>query len=133
MDIRYAILPFFSWFVAGSLKAAISTWRHKRWQWNQIGYGGMPSNHSCIVSSMAVFIALQEGITHPALGGALTVAFIVILDANALRKHIEKQSKYINQLCPSAKLRERIGHSKLEILGGVITGSVCGALFYLIG
>jgi hypothetical protein len=132
LDIRYAILPFFSWFVAGTLKAIISRWKTKQWQKSQIGYGGMPSNHSSIVCSMSVFIGLTEGIYNPSFGVSLTLAFIVMLDANALRKHIEQQAKYINLLMPTAKLRERIGHSKTEILGGIITGSLCGWLFYFI-
>ncbi len=133
MDIRYALLPFFSWLVAGSLKAALLRFKNKQWQKNQIGYGGMPSNHSSIVCSMVVFIGLQEGLNHPALGVAITLAFIVMLDANALRKHIEQQAKHINQMCPTAKLRERIGHSKMEILGGMVTGGLCGWFFFVIG
>lgn len=41
-----------------------------------IGYGGMPSVlGASIVCSMAVLIALREGVAHPAFGVAVTLAF----------------------------------------------------------
>jgi uncharacterized protein len=93
-----------------------------------IGYGGFPSNHSAIVSSTATLIALREGIQHPAFGVALTLAFVVMMDANSLRKHIGHQAEIINQLTQSSsqhrRLRERIGHSRIEIAAGATVGAL---------
>jgi hypothetical protein len=56
-----------------------------------VGNGGFPSNHSAVVSSMATLIALREGIGHPAFGVAVTLAFIVMIDANSLRQHVGRR------------------------------------------
>jgi len=121
----YLITPFFAWLVCGITKFVVNCLKERRLAFDLIGYGGMPSNHSSIVSSMASLIAFKEGIDTPAFGVALTLASIVILDANSLRKQIGKHAKVINHLeyYQGDKLREKIGHSKLEILMGIILGS----------
>lgn len=106
----------------------INSIRTKRLAFELIGYGGMPSNHSAIVCSMAMLIALKQGVDHPAFGVAITVAFIVMLDANSLRREIGKHAVAINQalIADSARkhLRERMGHTLLEISAGIVVGSV---------
>jgi acid phosphatase family membrane protein YuiD len=96
-----------------------------------IGYGGSPSNHSAIVSSMAALIALTEGIGHPAFGVAITLAFIVMLDANSLRRQVGKHAVAINKFAAGASdhqsLRERMGHTRLEIAAGVAVGIAVAA------
>lgn len=139
MDFAYLITPFLAWLVAGTLKFIINTLRAGRDAFGLIGYGGMPSNHSCIVSSMTMLIAMREGISHPAFGVALTLAFIVIMDAASLRRQIGLQAGAINRLSlqnapNAAQLRERMGHTRAEITGGVLTGVAVGtAVFWLTG
>lgn len=127
-EFSYALTPFLAWLVAGILKFLINSLRTRRFAFNLIGYGGLPSNHSAIVSSMAALIALKEGINTPVFGVAIALAFIVILDAISLRKHVGKHAEIINQLNSLTKnspsiLRERMGHTRIEILAGIITGS----------
>jgi len=125
MDLSYLITPFFAWLVAGCVKFAINTVRARRLAFDLIGYGGMPSNHSSIVSSAAAIIAFNEGLQEPALVVALALAFIVILDATSLRQQLGKHASAINVLNKNQSdkpLRERMGHSRLEILTGIITG-----------
>lgn len=125
MDLSYLITPFFAWLVAGCAKFAINTNRAKRLAFDLIGYGGMPSNHSSIVSSAAAIIVFNEGFQEPALVVGLTLAFIVILDASSLRQQVGKHAKAINILNENKKeklLRERMGHTRFEILAGIVTG-----------
>jgi len=120
-------MPFIAWLVAGCTKFAVNSIRAKQLAFGLIGYGGFPSNHSAIVSSMAALIAFQEGIEHPAFGVALALSFIVLLDANSLRRQIGKQAEAINRLQQHSDippLRERIGHTKVELLGGIVVGIV---------
>jgi acid phosphatase family membrane protein YuiD len=132
MDIYYAITPFVAWLTAGTLKFVINSIRAKRLAFSLIGYGGLPSNHSAIVSSIAALIAFREGIDHPAFGVAVALAFIVMLDANNLRKQMGKQAEAINRLSAALEpsgytpLRERMGHSRIEIMAGVLVGIVVG-------
>ena len=120
----YLITPFIAWLVCGITKFVVNCLKERRLAFDLIGYGGMPSNHSAIVSSIAALIAFKEGIDTPAFGVAITLAFIVVMDANSLRKKMEQHAKEINNLKNYEKpiLRERIGHSKSEILFGIVTG-----------
>ncbi len=124
MDISYAITPFVAWLIAGVVKFLINSIKAKRLAFDLIGYGGLPSNHSSIVTSIAALIAIREGIANPAFGIAVTLGFIVMLDANSLRKQVGRHAQVINRLIDdeTTALRERMGHSRLEILAGIVTG-----------
>lgn len=126
MEIIYLITPFAAWLVTGSIKFMINTLRFRELAFKHIGYGGMPSNHSAIISSAVTQVALQEGINNPAFGVGIAIAFIVLLDAASLRKQIGRHAKAINQIKAKVNedsLRESIGHKPIEILAGLIVGS----------
>lgn len=131
-EYAYLLTPFLAWLVAGCLKFLINCIRAKRLAFDLIGYGGFPSNHSAIVSSMAALIAFREGINTPAFGVAIALAFIVILDASSLRRQVGKHAAEINQLnhvsgrTSAALLRERMGHTRLEIFSGILVGVAVG-------
>mgnify|MGYP003390335185 CR=1 FL=1 len=126
MDFSYALTPFLAWIVAGIIKLAINSIKAKQLAFSLIGYGGLPSNHSAIVSSIPTLIALKEGITHPAFGVAITLAFIVMLDASSLRRQVGQHAVVINRLTvilPEQQfLRERMGHTYIEIAAGILVG-----------
>ena len=126
MDFSYVLTPFLAWSIAGGAKFVINSIKAKQLAFGLIGYGGLPSNHSAIVSSMVALIALKEGIGHPAFGVAITLAFIVMLDANSLRRQVGKHAMVINRLAAGASdhhpLRERMGHTRLEIAAGIGVG-----------
>lgn len=123
MDASYIITPFFAWLIAGSAKFFLNSIKAKSAAFKQIGYGGFPSNHTSIVTSIAWLIAIKEGVESPALGVAVALSFIVILDATSLRVKVGAHAKRLNMMTPEeAPLRERVGHSPIEILGGILTG-----------
>jgi len=133
MDFVYLLTPFSTWLITGLLKFMVNSFKVKKLAFSLIGYGGFPSNHSAIVSSMAALIAFKEGIGHPAFGVALTLAFIVILDAHSLRRQIGKHAVAINRMAMASSdyslLRERMGHTAIEIVAGVLVGIGVGGLF----
>jgi uncharacterized protein len=136
MDISYLLTPVLTWLVVGPIKFLINSARTRRWAFDLVGNGGFPSNHSAVVTSMATLIALREGMDHPAFGVAVTLAFIVMIDANSLRQHVGKHAEALNQFgagnASHVTLRERMGHTKIEILGGICTGMAMGfGLFHL--
>lgn len=128
MDLSYAVMPFAAWLVAGVTKFLVNSIRARRFAFDLVGYGGLPSNHSAIVSGMAALIALREGIAHPAFGVALTLAFIVMLDASSLRRQVGRHAASINRLAAGdpahAALRERMGHTLAEIMAGIVVGGL---------
>lgn len=137
MDFAYLLCPLLTWLVVGPIKFLINSARQRRWAFNLVGNGGFPSNHSAVVTSMATLIALREGMSEPAFGVAVTLAFIVMIDANSLRQHVGRQAAAINRLSGAAdaaaagtqpRLRERMGHTLVEICGGIATGVGMGFL-----
>jgi len=130
MELTYLLTPFFAWLVAGISKFLINSLRAKKLAFELIGYGGMPSNHSAIVSSVAAIVAFREGIEHPAFVVSLGLAFVVMLDASSLRRQVGKHATEINRLNARQSasesdrpvLRERMGHSRVEILAGILVG-----------
>lgn len=136
MYLSYALTPFLAWLVAGTLKFLINSIRARQLAFGQIGYGGLPSNHSAIVSSTAALIAMREGISQPSFAIAVTLAFIVMLDAASLRRQIGKHASAINRMAASDAchdvLRERMGHSRVEIAAGVIVGILVAAAVHAV-
>jgi acid phosphatase family membrane protein YuiD len=134
MDLTYLLTPVLTWLAVGPIKFLINSARQRRWAFNLIGNGGFPSNHSATVTSMATLIALREGMGHPAFGVAVTLCFIVMIDANSLRQHVGRQAAAINRLAAGESghkvLRERMGHTLVEISGGILTGIAIGHLVY---
>ena len=112
MHLEYVISPFLAWLLAGSFKFIINSLRARQLAFGQIGYGGLPSNHSAIVSSAAALIAIREGIDQLAFCIAIALAFIVILDASSLRRQVGEHAKAIYGLSGAdgkTRLRERMG------------------------
>ena len=131
MDISYIITPFLAWLIAGSTKFAINSIKAKSAAFKQIGYGGFPSNHSSIVTSIAWLIAFKEGVESPSLGVAIALCFIVILDATSLRIKVGNHAKRLNTLSPDeTPLRERVGHTPIEVFGGILTGLLTALIVY---
>jgi acid phosphatase family membrane protein YuiD len=128
MEYIYLVTPVLTWLVVGPIKFLITSVRQRRLAFNMVGNGGFPSNHSAVVTSMATLIALREGMGHPAFGVAVTLAWIVMIDANSLRQHVGRQAEAINRLSGGQpkKLRERMGHTLVEIGGGICTGIAMG-------
>ena len=139
MDLSYLLAPVLTWMVVGPIKFLITSVRQRRLAFNLVGNGGFPSNHSAVVTCMATLIALHEGIGHPAFGVAVTLAFVVMIDANSLRQHVGRHAVTLNRLAKGAPadpageyphLRERMGHTLVEIGGGIVTGIAMGHLIY---
>lgn len=133
MDFIYIYTPFCAWLVSGILKFFINSLKSKRWAFDLIGYGGLPSNHVAIVSSAAALVAFREGIDHPAFGVAIALVFIVIIDASSLRRQVGHQATVINRMAEgilaTPRLRERMGHTPVEIVAGFIVG--CSVAFLI--
>jgi acid phosphatase family membrane protein YuiD len=134
----YALAPLVGWLAAGSLKFLVNSLRRRALAWSEIGYGGLPSTHSSIVSTTACLVGLREGWNSPAFSIAATLAFIVMLDAGSLRRQIGAHARALNSLLADdparAPFRERMGHAGVEILAGVAVGLACAvALSALVG
>ena len=134
MVYKYALVPVIAWFAAGSLKFMINYIRFQKQAVTLIGNGGFPSTHTTVMSSTVFLIGLSEGASSPLFGLGVAVLMITIIDALGIRRAVGKQAKAINrymalQNTEESVLRERQGHSPLEVLGGLVLGFLLAYFF----
>ena len=96
----------------------------------------MPSSHSASVAALANSIGMINGYGSTQFVFALLFAFIVFNDAINVRLETGKQAQTINQwskllqemLSPEAFKEEHfktlVGHTKLQVLWGIIVGII---------
>ena len=127
--MKYILLPFFAWVIAGGTKFLINTVRFGRDSRSLIGYGGFPSTHTTVLSSVVFFAGFQLGWQSPVFTLGLGALVILIIDAHGLRRKVGEQAAVLNRLQQKVDpehvilLRERMGHAWLEIGGGLILGA----------
>lgn len=124
----YVIMPFLAWCVAGCLKFAINYLRFGYKAKSLIGYGGFPSTHTTIMSSVVFLAGFKEGFATPLFSLGMGALLVLVIDAHGLRRKVGEQASVLNQLQSDIKLRERMGHNWEEILGGLILG---GGMAYM--
>ncbi len=91
--------------------------------------GGFPSTHSAFVTSMLIIVAHKSDIGSPEFVIALCISAITWYDAIFVRRELGLQAHVLNKLQKRAHLRERLGHTLLEVLGGI----AFGAFFTMLG
>lgn len=97
--------------------------------------GGMPSSHSALITALTAGVGLDLGFDDPIFALAVGISLIVMYDASGVRRSAGLQAKEINKLSKnidkssSLKLKETLGHSKIE----VVVGSILGPLISLPG
>lgn len=122
------------WFLAQVLKIPIDYFLHRRWDWASFfAAGGMPSSHSALVTSAALAAGLYHGFDSAIFALAVAIAMVVVYDATGVRRQAGMQAQKINVLVAELlkghpinqqQLREVIGHTPLETIGGVLLGLV---------
>lgn len=135
------IVALAAWGTAQVLKVPLEYLRTRRWK---IGLlfttGGMPSSHSALIVATTYAIGLYVGFDSPlfALGVALTM--IVTYDAAGVRRqagmHAERINVLFDELLKGHKLdeqelREVLGHTPLEVTGGILWGILVASLMWL--
>ena len=126
--MKYILLPFVAWIVSGTIKFLINEIRYGRGK-DLIGYGGLPSTHTSIISSAVFFYGFSEGFFNATFTLGLSVMMLFIMDAHNLRIKIGKHAEILNKLQSETILRERMGHTWLEIFCGLILGAAIGYIF----
>ena len=132
---RVLLCAAFSWLVAQGVKVLLTLWMEKRLDWRRcFGMGGMPSAHSAFVFSLALMTGLKEGFGTTAFAIAFALMVIVIYDAMGVRAETGKQGAVLNRILREVlvegqpiteqKLKELVGHTPLEVCGGVVVGII---------
>lgn len=134
LENRVLLTALTAWFLAQLLKLPIDYLLNRKWNWAvAVSAGGMPSSHSALIVSSAHAIGLYYGFDTPAFALAVAIAMIVVYDAAGVRRQAGIQAERINFLIgeffkghpiSQRQLREVLGHTPLEVLGGILLGLV---------
>ena len=118
-----------AWFVAQALKIPTYYLVEKKWDWHRFfGSGGMPSSHTAFVVSLTLMIGATQGFDSAIFALSFTMAAIVMYDATGVRV----QKMFVNgESITDEELKELVGHTHVEVIGGVIVGLLTAGLFLL--
>jgi hypothetical protein len=139
---KVLILALIAWSLAQLLKLPLEYLRTRRWNWSLlISVGGMPSSHSALIASITHAIGLYLGFDSPLFALSLAVTMIVTYDAAGVRRqagiHAQRINLIVDELLAGhpvseKDLREVLGHTPLEVLGGVLLGIIVTTIGWLL-
>lgn len=133
MNYQLWLIPLIVMIIAQALKVVFV--KSNTWDWDRLKrinqYGGMPSSHSAMVTSLATVLAYYQGLNSASFAVALILALITIRDASGFRQAIGQHGAMINKLIKELPddeeykfpiLGETFGHKTIEVIGGIIFG-----------
>ncbi len=134
----------FAWLIAQIAKTIIHLLTKKSFKSERLyGSGGMPSSHSCGVTTLSICAGKLYGCGSFQFAIATLIAILVIYDASGVRREAGKHAKLLNQIIEIAtikekvdfdnKLNELIGHSGLQIFAGILLGAIYSTVIILCG
>jgi acid phosphatase family membrane protein YuiD len=128
------IAGLISWFFGQFLKVPMEYLINRRINWGLwFSSGGMPSTHSSLMVSVTLSSGLNYGFDSAIFAVAFAISMIVVYDATGVRRQAGIHAQKINQLFEELlrgdkiemdKLKEVLGHTPAQVLGGVILGVV---------
>ncbi|MFH0855652.1 MAG: divergent PAP2 family protein [Candidatus Omnitrophota bacterium] len=127
-----------AWLIAQVLKVLIGVAQKKRFDFRLfVGTGGMPSSHVAGAACLATAIGLDYGFDSVYFALAASFAIVVMFDAQGVRRATGKQARILNKITEDiywqgkihdGRLRELIGHTPLEVIGGFLVGVLIAML-----
>ncbi len=140
LNNRIFITTLLTWLIAQSIKVLIGVIRQKRFDFRWfVGTGGMPSSHVAGASCLATAVGLDYGFDSVYFALAASFAIVVMFDAQGVRRATGKQARILNKLMEDiywkgkiheGRLRELIGHTPIEVIGGFLLGVIIAFLAY---
>src|SRR5512143_2054523 len=129
---RVLIAGLIAWGTAQIVKVPIAWLRTRRWTWAPLfSVGGMPSSHSALIVGATNAVGLYYGYDSPVFALGIALSMIVTYDAAGVRRQAGMHAERINLLFDELlqghiwdeeELREVLGHTPLEVLGGILWG-----------
>lgn len=136
------IASFTAWGIAQIIKVPLNYLATRQWDWALLlRVGGMPSSHSALVAATAHSIGLFVGFDTALFALSVSIAVIVIYDATGIRRQAGKHAEIINAMVRDLasghplreeQLKEVLGHTPLEALGGMLLGLLVSQLLWYV-
>ena len=138
LENRILVSAVVAWFVAQAAKLVVELARTRRVDFRYlVSPGGMPSAHSALVTSLATAVGREAGPTSPLFAMAAVFAAVVMYDAAGVRQAVSIQARILNRMLDELftqrafserRLRELLGHTRLEVAIGFLIGLAVGIL-----
>lgn len=136
------IAALIAWGIASVIKVPIEYLQTHKWNWALfVQAGGMPSSHTALVVGITHGIGLSVGFDSALFALAFAMTMVVIYDATGIRRQAGKHAELINAMIndmaagnslKEEQLREVLGHTPLEVLGGFLLGLVVAQLTWML-
>ena len=131
-----------AWLLAQIIKIPLDYFRTRKWNWALLlTTGGMPSSHSSLMTGTSHALGLYYGFDNPLFAVAVAITMVVVYDAAGVRRQAGIHAQRINVLFDELlhghmlnekDLREVLGHTPLEVVGGILLGLVVATIQWLI-
>jgi len=139
---RMLIAGLIGWSLAQIIKVPLEFVHTHKWNWSLLfRAGGMPSSHSALVSGISLATGLYEGMNTAIFALSVAVAMVVIYDATGIRRQAGKHAEMINAMIDDLasghplkeeNLREVLGHTPIEAMGGMLLGILSALVLWTI-
>ena len=136
--MHYLLPPFLAWAFAQVTKVVYHSIRQRRLNLRVLAEtGGMPSSHAAIVMGLTTAVGRVDGVRSGTFAIALIFSFVVMYDAQGVRRAVGRQAAVLNRLVEDLvrmrgiqedRLRELLGHTPVEVLVGGAMGVTVGLL-----
>lgn len=136
-EYNYVLLTaVVSWFSAQIIKTIIHLIRYRTFNPERLfGAGSMPSSHSALVCSATLAVSRKIGTNSVEFAIMFILAVVVMYDAMGVRRAAGLHAKEINRINKTIEesandnkqddykeLKEYLGHTPFEVLGGALLG-----------
>ena len=140
LNNKVLVIPFLVLIITQVFKTIYFSIKNKKLDlFTLLTTGGLPSSHSSLVSSLATVVLKVNGAGTAEFAIAVILAIIVMYDASGIRKAAGEHAKILNEMMEEKeyysskeykKLKELLGHTKLEVFIGLLTGIFLTIVLY---
>ena len=140
LNNKVLVIPFLVLIITQVFKTIYFSIKNKKLDlFTLLTTGGLPSSHSALVSSLATVVLKVNGVGSAEFAIAVILAIIVMYDASGIRKAAGEHAKILNEMMEEKeyysskeykKLKELLGHTKLEVFIGLLTGIFLTIVLY---
>jgi len=141
-DNKPLIAGITAWALAQLIKIPLYFLQTRKWNWALLfTTGGMPSSHSALMTATTLAIGLYYGLDHPSFALGVVITMIVTYDAAGVRQqagiHAQRINLIVGELLQGHPINERdlrevLGHTPLEVVGGILLGLVVATSQWLV-
>jgi len=124
--MKLILIPFIVFALSYLLKKTVDKIKK---QDRYFHYGGWPSSHASITTSLTTVMALEFGLDSAAFAISAVFMAVILTDALTLRPLISRQSKALNEF-HQQYLPDHIGHTWVEALSGVVIAFVLTIILF---